>query len=77
VRRLIYTTNPVEGFHRMLRKYTKTRTLFPTDDSLIKSIYMSILEIHKKWANAVRDWTEIWGQFIIFFEDRLKGVRIA
>ena len=77
VRRLIYTTNPVEGFHRMLRKYTKTRTMFPTDESLIKSIYMSILEIHKKWVNAVRDWTEIWGQFIIFFDDRLKDVRIA
>jgi len=77
VRRLIYTTNPVEGFHRMLRKYTKTRTMFPTDDSLIKSIYMSIQEIHKKWANSVRNWTEIWGQFTIFFEDRLKGVRVA
>ena len=77
VRRLIYTTNPVEGFHRMLRKYTKTRTLFPTDESLIKSIYMSIQEIHKKWTNSVRDWTQIWGQFTIFFEDRLHGVRIA
>jgi putative transposase len=77
VRRLIYTTNPVEGFHRMLRKYTKTRTLFPTDESLIKSIYMSIQEIHKKWVNSVKDWTQIWGQFIIFFEDRLKGVRIT
>jgi putative transposase len=77
VRRLIYTTNPVEGFHRMLRKYTKTKTMFPTDDSLIKSIYMSIQEINKKWTASVRDWTEIWGQLTIFFEDRLRGVRIA
>ena len=77
VRRLIYTTNPVEGFHRMLRKYTKTRTLFPTDEALIKSIYMSIQEINKKWTASVRDWTEIWGQFTIFYEDRLRGVRVA
>jgi putative transposase len=75
VRRLIYTTNPVEGFHRMLRKYTKTKTMFPTDDALIKSIYMSIQEINKKWTVSVRDWNEIWGQLMIFFEDRLSGVR--
>jgi transposase-like protein len=49
----------------------------PTDDSLIKSIYMSIQEINRKWTASVRDWTEIWGQFTIFFEDRLRGVRIA
>jgi len=77
VRRLIYTTNPVEGFHRMLRKYTKTKTMFPTDESLIKSVYMSIQEINKKWTVAVRDWTEIWGQFTIIFNERLRGVKIA
>jgi putative transposase len=77
VRRLIYTTNPVEGFHRMLRKYTKTKTMFPTDDALLKSVYMSIQEINKKWTIAVRDWTEIWGQFTIFFDERLRGVKIA
>ncbi len=77
VRRLIYTTNPVEGFHRMLRKYTKTRTMYPTDDALLKSVYLSIQEISKKWTNSVRDWTAIWGQFTIFFEDRLKNVRVA
>jgi putative transposase len=77
VRKLIYTTNPVEGFHRMLRKYTKTKTMFPTDEALLKSIYMAIQEINKKWTVSVHDWYEIWGQFIIFFEDRLKGVKIA
>ena len=77
VRRLIYTTNPVEGFHRMLRKYTKTKTMFPTDEALIKSIYMSILEINKKWTASVQNWADIWGQFTIFFDDRLKGVKTA
>jgi putative transposase len=77
VRRLIYTTNPVEGFHRMLRKYTKTKTMYPTDDALIKSIYMSVQEIYKKWTTSVRDWSDIWGQFTIFFDDRLKTVKAS
>jgi len=71
-RRLIYTTNAVEGFHRMLRKFTKTKTTFPSDDALKKSIYLSILEIEKKWGLAVRDWGTIIGQLMIFFEDRLS-----
>lgn len=45
VRRLIYTTNAVEGFHRMLRKFTKTKTIYPTDDAVKKSVYLSIQEI--------------------------------
>lgn len=76
VRRLIYTTNAVEGFHRMLRKYTKTKTIYPTDDSVKKSVYLSIMEISKKWSMPVRDWGIIIGQLMIFFEDRLRG-RIA
>jgi transposase-like protein len=73
VRRLIYTTNTVEGFHRMLRKYTKTKTVFPTDDSLKKSIYLSIQEISKKWTMPVKDWAIIMGQLSIFFEDRITA----
>ena len=73
VRRLIYTTNTVEGFHRMLRKYTKTKTVFPTDESLKKSIYLSIQEISKKWTMPVKDWATIMGQLSIFFEERLSA----
>lgn len=72
VRRLIYTTNAVEGFHRMLRKFTKTKTTFPSDDSLKKSIYLSIDEIAKKWSMPIRDWGIIIGQLTIFFEERLS-----
>lgn len=50
VRKLIYTTNAVEGFHRMLRKFTKTKTTFPSDEALKKSIFLSIKEISKKWT---------------------------
>jgi len=71
IRRLIYTTNAVEGFHRMLRKFTKTKTVFPTDDAVKKSVYLSIQEITKKWSMPIRDWGIIMGQLLLFFEDRL------
>lgn len=77
LRRLIYTTNAVEGFHRMLRKFTKTKTIFPSDDALRKSIYLSVQEISKKWYLPVRDWGIIIGQFMMFFDERFKGVKSA
>ena len=77
LRRLIYTTNAVEGFHRMLRKHTKNKTSFPTDDSLRKSIYLSVQEITKKWNIPVRSWGTILGQIGIFFEDELRPKEIA
>ena len=72
VRTLIYTTNAVEGFHRMLRKYTKTKTIYPTDDAVRKSVYLSIMEISKKWSMPIRDWGIIIGQLLVFFEGRLQ-----
>jgi len=76
-RKLIYTTNAVEGFHRMLRKHTKNKTSFPTDDSLRKSIYLSIQEIMKKWCIPIHNWGKIYGQISIFFEDELTTKQIA
>jgi transposase-like protein len=73
VRRLIYTTNAVEGFHRMLRKYTKTKTTYPSDEAVKKSVYLSIAEIAKKWNMPIRDWGIIMGQLSIFFEERLSA----
>lgn len=72
VRRLIYTTNAVEGFHRMLRKFTKTKSIYPTDEAVKKSVYLSIQEISKKWTMPVRDWGIIVGQLMVFFEDRFE-----
>ena len=77
MRRLIYTTNAVEGFHRMLRKFTKTKTNFPTDDALRKSIYLSVREIEKKWNNPIKDWGIIVGQFMVYFEERFADNQIA
>jgi putative transposase len=77
VRRLVYTTNAVEGFHRMLRKYTKTKTIYPTDDAVRKSVFLSIQEITKKWSMPVRDWGIIIGQLMVFFDDRFQSSRSA
>lgn len=76
-RTLIYTTNAVEGFHRMLRKYTKNKVIYPTDDSVRKSVYLSIMEISKKWNMSVQNWGIIMGQLMIFFEDRLLHRRAS
>lgn len=73
IRKIIYTTNAVEGYHRMVRKFTKTKAIFPTDDSIRKAIYMSVKEISKKWTVPVRDWGLAYAQFSIFFEDRFAA----
>jgi putative transposase len=77
VRTLIYTTNAVEGFHRMLRKFTKTKTSYPSDEAVKKSVYLSIQEISKKWSMPRRDWGIIIGQLMIFFADRLELRRVG
>jgi putative transposase len=71
VRRLIYTTNVIEGFNRQLRKVTKTRSVFPTDDSLLKMLYLAMADITKKWTGRRQDWSIIHAQLSIFFADRM------
>jgi len=71
VRRLIYTTNIVEAYHRQLRKVTKTKTAYPTDDALRKIIYLATVDAAKKWTMPVKDWGQCISQFVIQFEDRL------
>ena len=73
IRHLIYTTNAVEAYHRMVRKFTKTKSIFPTDDSIKKVIYLSTIEITKKWTMAVRDWGMAHSQFMIYFAERLAA----
>jgi transposase-like protein len=53
VRKLIYTTNPVEGFHRQVRKVTKTKGAFPNDMALLKLIYLATENIAKKWTQPL------------------------
>jgi putative transposase len=72
IRRMIYTTNAVEGFHRMLRKFTKTRTIFPTDDAVKKAVYLSVREISRKWTMPMQNWGFIYGELMLLFGERLK-----
>lgn len=72
VRTLIYTTNAIEGFNRQLRKVTKNKGIFPTDDSLIKMLYLAMMDITKKWTGKRRDWGQIHSQLEVFFADRLE-----
>jgi Transposase and inactivated derivatives len=71
VRTLIYTTNSIEGFNRQLRKVTKNKGIFPTDDSLFKMLYLAMMDITKKWTGRRKDWGQIHSQLEIFFADRL------
>lgn len=72
VRKLIYTTNAIEGFNRQLRKVTKSKTEFPSDDSLLKMLYLATMDITKKWTGRRRDWSQIRAQLEIYFEERLE-----
>lgn len=71
IRRLIYTTNAIEGFNRQLRKVTKSKSVFPTDDSLFKILYLVTMDITKKWTGRRQDWSIIHSQLEIFYADRI------
>jgi putative transposase len=71
IRKMIYTTNIIEGYHRQLRKVTKTKTAYPNDEALIKIVYLATMDIYKKWTKPLKDWTSSISQFAIYFSDRL------
>lgn len=71
IRKLIYTTNTVEGFNRQLRKVTKTKTVFPNDDAVLKAMYLATIDITKKWTSPYSNWGLTLAQFKINFGDRL------
>ena len=73
LRRLIYTTNAIEGFNRQLRKVTKSKAVFPTDDSLFKMLYLAMLDITKKWTGRRRrqDWSMIHAPLTVYYADRM------
>ena len=71
LRKLIYTTNQIENFNRQLRKVTKNSTIFPTDESLFKMLYLATMDATKKWTGRATSWTSIASQLFIYFEDRI------
>lgn len=70
-RRLINTTNAIEGFNRQLCKVTKAKAVFPTDDSLLKMLYLAMMDITKKWTGRRQDWSIIHAQLAIYYADRM------
>ena len=72
LRRLIYTTNSIENFNRQLRKVTKSKTIFPMDDALLKMLYLAMNDITEKWIGRSRDWARILEQLIIYFDRRIS-----
>ena len=71
LRKLIYTTNTIEGFNRQLKKVTKAKSVFPTDDSLFKMLYLAMKDITKKWTGRRQDWSQIYAQLVIYYGDRI------
>ncbi len=70
---MIYTTNVVERLHRQFRKVTKAKTLFPTDESLTKVLFLAYRDIAKKWTIPVQNWPFVISQFSAIFKDRLNN----
>lgn len=71
MRTLIYTTNAMENFNRQLRKVTKSKTIFPNDYALVKSLYLAMVDASQKWTSRIRNWDKIRSQLSIYFEGRI------
>lgn len=72
IRRIIYTTNLIENLNGKIRKYTKNKLSFPTDEAVIKSVYLAVREATKKWTMPIRDWGLVLNQFLIIFAGRVR-----
>ena len=71
IRKAIYTTNAIESLNSVIRKATRRRKVFPTDDSAKKVIYLAIMEASKKWTMPIRNWKDALNRFMILFENRM------
>ena len=72
IRKIIYTTNLIENLNGKIRKYTKNKLSFPTDDAVMKSVYLAVREATKKWSMPIRDWGIILNQFLTIYEKRVR-----
>lgn len=72
IRKIIYTTNLIENLNGKIRKYTKSKLSFPSDDAVKKMVYLSLMEIEKKWTQPIHNWGLIMNQFMLMFENRIQ-----
>ena len=73
IRKLIYTTNMIESYHRQLRKVTKGKAIFPTDEALLKMLYLVTQDVMLKWTGRIHNWGQILLQLSVFFPDRVNS----
>ena len=71
-RKIIYTTNLIENLNGKIRKYTKSKLSFSSDDTVKKTVYLSPMEIEKKWTLPIYNWGLIMNQFMLMFENRIQ-----
>ena len=72
LRKIIYTTNTIENLNRGIRKYTKTKTQYSTENAATKSIYLAIKNIEEAWTHTIQNWGIILNQYLIIFENRCR-----
>jgi putative transposase len=73
IRKIIYTTNMIESYHRQLRKVTKGKSIFPNDEALQKMLYLATMDVLRKWTGRVQNWGQILLQLSVFFPDKVKS----
>ncbi|HDL7241199.1 TPA: transposase, partial [Yersinia enterocolitica] len=74
IRKVIYTTNAIESVHRQFRKLTKTKGAFPNENSLLKLLYLGLMNAQEKWTMPIQSWNLTLSQLAIYFEGRLDKV---
>ena len=72
IRHVIYTTNTIEGFNNGVKRITKTKLSFPSDEALFKLLYLVSQDITKKWTMPIPNWSLILNQFLIYFNEKLE-----
>lgn len=73
IRKIIYTTNMIESYHRQLRKVTKGKSVFPSDEALLKMLYLVTQDVMLRWTGRIHNWGQILLQLSVFFPDRIKS----
>jgi putative transposase len=73
IRRIMYTTNAIENLNRQIRKVTKNKSSFPTDDSLFKLIYLAVMDTSKKWTTALHNWSAVINPLRIYYSERIDN----
>jgi transposase-like protein len=71
IRKIIYTTNTVEGYHRMVRKITKSKGAFTSEMAMLKLVYLATIQFQKRWKKQIHSWTEILNYLLTYFENRI------